>query len=493
MDTGNPIVIYTSPTGRTWTQVTTGPIAESTGVPGRMVYNPDDGRYAFTSALSGHIYYSDDDMVNWSTSLPNSNRVFDIEYGNGIWMVSYFTNGYYYSNDNMATWNSTSTPFNAYNIVFHENSNRFFIGGGIRQGDNDYDARIAYTTNGSSWVTTHTGTDNVYVNVIKGDKDGNMIAVGLNDDGVEFTGATTYLYSTNNGSTWSASSFPTPVLVYDPNGVFYGDGTVNNITAIEEDPFPAEPDTTPALFNLYGIDLDTYTDYTIPTGANTPSSVAGMFFNPAGDIMFIGGNQGGQDDYIFSYTLSTPFDPSTATYRNRTGSITGGYLGQVAWNDSGTNWYYGGRYISSAIFSHKKDIPFDETSTDLASRSLTFGSDGRWPHPDATYIWQTNTNKDVTRLTLTADGVYPSSASYITYSDVSNSNIAYIQWANNGTYFYAGCTNGKLKRFTCSTPYELNTRSQDQIIDFNSKFFMSHDSQYLFTYTSGVIRRWSFT
>jgi hypothetical protein len=234
----DPIVIYTSPDGLSWTKITTGPIAQATAAPGRMAYNPDDGRYAFASRGSGHIYYSDDDMANWSTSLPNSNTAYDIEYGNGIWMVSYFSNGYYYSTNNMSSWNSTSAPFNTYNIMFHEPTNRFFVGGGVRQGTNNYDARIAYTTNGSSWTTVHSGTENVYVNSIKGDEDGNMIAIGFTDDGATFIGTTAYLYSTDNGNNWSAGAFPTTVEVGFPNSLFYADGTVNDVTPLEYNPDP---------------------------------------------------------------------------------------------------------------------------------------------------------------------------------------------------------------------------------------------------------------
>lgn len=451
------------------------------------IYNADDGRWATSNAYSNTFRYSDDNGETWTSFNPGvASQSYKMAYGNGTWVVPDEGGTVRYSTDNMSSWSSV-TPSgigNAFYVIWNEKDRQFVLVGGSFNGT-DFDARIYTSDSGDTWTARENGSKKIALYSVAGDDQGNYIAIGSGYSG-GYIDTDKILYSTNNGVTWSEYAAPTTYgAEIGTRKIAYHAGT------LEEDPFA--PDTTPAPFNLYGIDLNTYTDYAIPTGTNTPTFVQGMYFNPDGDIMFINGSQGGANDYIFSYTLSTPFDVSTATYRNRTNALTGGYLGQVVWNDSGTNLYYGVRFIANSFSSFKKETPFDETSTNLASQADNVASDGRWPHPDATFIWHTNTNQDVLLYNLNADGVYFQNPLPVTYSDVSNSDISYIQWANNGTYFYAGCTNGKLKRFTCSTPYELNTRKQDQVIDFNSKFFMSHDGQYLFRIESGVIRRWSFT
>lgn len=237
---GSAVVIYKSDDGLSWTKVTTGPTAQGNGFPGRMVYNEDDDRYAFASRVSNHIFYSDDNMETWASVTPGTGTVYDIDYGNGIWIASYFSNGAYFSTNNMSTWSNANFPFSAYNVMYNENDQRFFIGGGSRQGANNYDARIAYTINGSSWTTAYSGTANVYVNSIKGDNNGNYVAAGFTDDGAAFIGTTAYLYSTNNGTSWSEGAFPTTVEMGYPNSIFYADGTENIITAAGYNPEPGE-------------------------------------------------------------------------------------------------------------------------------------------------------------------------------------------------------------------------------------------------------------
>lgn len=223
--TGSPVVIYTSPDGLDWTKITTGPIAQGTGLPNRMAYNPDDGRYAFASRVSSHIFYSDNDMATWSSVTPGTGTVFDIDYGNGIWIASYFSNGAYFSTNNMSTWSNANFPAFSYNVMYDKITQRFWTGSGLRQGANNYDARIAYSTNGSSWTTAYSGTANVFINSIKGDDEGNYIAAGFSDDGNDFTPTTAYLYSTDGGDSWTEGTLANAVELGYPSSIFYGDGT----------------------------------------------------------------------------------------------------------------------------------------------------------------------------------------------------------------------------------------------------------------------------
>lgn len=485
---GTPIVIYTSENGTNWTKITTGPTAQGTGAPNKMEYNPDDGRYAFADRSSNHIYYSDDNMATWSTTTPGTGTAFDIAYGNGIWMVSYLSNGMYYSDDNMSSWTSTSAPFNCYNVSFNEYNNYFWIGGGPRQGNNNYDARIARTNDGSTWSTVYSGTANIYVNSIQGDDQGNMLATGFTDDGIDFTGTTAYLYSTDDGDNWTEGAFSTTVETGYSNSIFFADGARNYPTPTIYGPYPE------GAFDLEGIDQDTYTDYPVPTHSSDPSYVNSVYFSPDGSKMYISGGPGGSPaKALYYYTLSMPFDPSTYTYIKQD-SITSGYLGQVAWNDTGSNLYYGVRYTSSSAHYQRYTDPFDTSSTQTLNANDSGATDGRWPHPDLTYLWIGDSDTVVRRLVLDANGE-PVSGLNVGTTYTFDENVGFFQWANNGTYFFAhGYDNGGIiKRFTCSTPYDLSTRTEDQAVDFTNRIFISHNGQYLFEpkSTSGL-RRYRF-
>lgn len=98
---------------------------------------------------------------------------------------------------------------------------RFVIGGGSFTGSN-YNAKIAYSTNGSSWTPATVPTVNFYVHSLATDGEGKWIGLGYNYDGANFVTTEQYIYSADNGSNWTAGTLPKRLCVRGT--MAFGDG-----------------------------------------------------------------------------------------------------------------------------------------------------------------------------------------------------------------------------------------------------------------------------
>ena len=111
-----------------------------------------------------------------------------------------------------------------------------------------------------------------------------------------------------------------------------------------------------------------------------------MVFNNDGTKMFIIGNGGGTNNYVYEYTLSTGFDVSTASFVDGVLFSFGLYSSDaMAFNNDGTTLFTSGSTTSINVnsFSTPFDISTFTSTTNVSFAGeiiylsgLTFNSDG---------------------------------------------------------------------------------------------------------------------
>lgn len=230
----------------------------------------------------------------------------------------------------------------------------------------------------------------------------------------------------------------------------------------------------------------------------------GMYLDSSGTRLYIfNGNSSNRN--ILSYTLSTPYDLSTATFVSLTGSqnIAGvfgsnfvpSYLCNLSWNTNGTKCYLFSRHHSNSV-GHK--ITEMDASTPWDATTLTFNQDiektgtnsanvgaakGAWIDPNgyryaiSTYnpgasntnryyieLYQTSTAFDWANATNTfnfnLDGYLPSyGRGYYEFHQTSS-----ITFNSTGTKMYlhssyTGSTDFPVYYWNLSTPWNTNTAS----------------------------------
>ncbi|NJP03758.1 hypothetical protein HC823_00535 [Candidatus Gracilibacteria bacterium] len=175
-----------------------------------------------------------------------------------------------------------------------------------------------------------------------------------------------------------------------------------SVTGQDTEPFETQFSATGNKMYVLGYNTDTVYQYTLSTpwdvstasydtvnfSVNAQESVPeGMFFKPDGTTMYIVGVSG---DRAFQYTLSTPWDLSTASYASKSSpsnSANDNTTVKVHFNSDGSKMYLTG-FINSRIYQYTLSTPWDvSTATyDSVSGSIsqssnsyasTFSHDGK--------------------------------------------------------------------------------------------------------------------
>ena len=213
-----------------------------------------------------------------------------------------------------------------------------------------------------------------------------------------------------------------------------------------------------------GTGFDVSDQETFPTG---------IAFNNDGTKMFIVGNS---DDDVNEYTLTTPFDVSTSTFRDINGDGTGFDISDqdtfpigIAFNNDGTKMFVLGNsgddvneYILSTPFdvstSTFRDINGDGTGFDISSQDavplgLKFNNDG------TKMFIVGNTGDDVNEYTLTTS-FDVKSARFVDRFSVNSEDITPIGIAfnNDGTkMFVLGHAGVDINEYTLSTGFDIKS------------------------------------
>ncbi|MDA8829330.1 autotransporter outer membrane beta-barrel domain-containing protein [Candidatus Pelagibacter bacterium] len=236
--------------------------------------------------------------------------------------------------------------------------------------------------------------------------------------------------------------------------------------------------------------------------------VRGINFKPDGSIMYITNRVDNRDAYIVQYSLSTPFDISTATRTFADGAGTKLTCSTdmelphaIEFKPDGTRMFIttnkdhsGSGGPGVAVYQFKLTTAWDTSTLDCEKiyevnitgsdnedqvRTLTF-------KPDGTRMFVGGKDQDQIReyiLTTPFDlrsGVSVGSLSAILASS-SDTSMRNIQLHSDGTILYvAGDDNNKMHKYTLSTPWDITTISSTSTeYDLTSR--VSHMRGFIFT------------
>ncbi len=204
-----------------------------------------------------------------------------------------------------------------------------------------------------------------------------------------------------------------------------------------------------------------------------------LAFNSDGSKMYI---LGYTNDTVFQYTLSTPWNVSTATYDNVSKSVSSQESAPrgVAFNSDGSKMYIVGS-VNKTVYQYTLSTPWNVgtatydsvsvsvNSQDSAPYGIAFNSDG-----SKMYIVG-NTNDTVYQYTLST----PWNVGTATYDNVSKSVSSQdsspygVAFNSDGSKMYiVGNTNKTVYQYTLSTPWNVGTATYDMV----SKDVSSQDS-----------------
>ena len=195
-------------------------------------------------------------------------------------------------------------------------------------------------------------------------QEGNPYGMFFKDDGTKVyivggTSETIYQYSLStpwdiSTTSYDSKSFSVTSQDTEPEGIFFKpDGTKFYMVGLTGDGVYQYSLSTP-----WDISTASYDSNSFYVGTQEPNPTD-LFFKPDGSVVYVLGFSGRR---IYQYSLGTPWDISTATYNNATSSAYG-YLGEVSpqglfFKSDGTKAYIIGS-SSNTIYEIKLQIPWD--------------------------------------------------------------------------------------------------------------------------------------
>ena len=245
----------------------------------------------------------------------------------------------------------------------------------------------------------------------------------------------------------------------------------------------------------------------ISTGYSTNiKAVRGINFKPDGTMMYITNriSDTNENARVTQYTLTTPFDISTASDPVSTNLVgDGGSIPQlrlphaIEFKPDGTRFFVTTNKDPTSVYQFKLTTPWDTTtlefelrlSVDLTGlgnedqvRALAF-------KPDGTRMFVGGKEQHVIReyiLTTPFDlsDVSLGGISTVDLEDADN-NMRNIQFNSDGTQLYiAGNENNDMKMYSLSTPYDVTTLSSSfTTFDLGSRFSNMRGFIFAFNFT----------
>ncbi len=118
------------------------------------------------------------------------------------------------------------------------------------------------------------------------------------------------------------------------------------------------------------------------------ASETSIYFNPDGTTMYAGASNG----HIYQYTLSTPWDVSTASYASKTKDVTAEDNNETNFyfKPDGTKMFMIGRTASSSIYQYTLSTPWDVSTASYDNDS--FNSSAQEAFPEAVTFRDDGTN-----------------------------------------------------------------------------------------------------
>jgi hypothetical protein len=216
-----------------------------------------------------------------------------------------------------------------------------------------------------------------------------------------------------------------------------------------------------------------YTGNSFSVNSQT-SNAQSLFLKDDGTKMYVIGTN---TDGVYQYTLSTPYDVSTASYDSVTFDPTEESLPSgLFFKPDGTKMYVIG-YGSDTVFQYALSTGWDLSTASYESKSFSVSSQ----ESQAQFVHMNNdgtkmyirgfTNNIFYQYSLsTAYDVSTASYDSVSYDPAEGSNVKALGFAANGSVmFIADATNDALYQYSLSTPYNIGTAS------YSSKTFSVSD------------------
>jgi len=215
----------------------------------------------------------------------------------------------------------------------------------------------------------------------------------------------------------------------------------------------------------YDVSVATY----INSMSLSDSYPAGIAFNDDGTKMYV---VGFYYDRVYEYSLSTPYDISTAVYNDYLDvSAQDGTPEGLAFNNDGTKLYVVGSQ-NDRVYEYNLSTPYDistavyndnlsVSSQDVAPTDLAFNNNGT-----KLYIVGDGNNRIFEYTLSTPYDI--STAVYNDYLDVSaqDGTVQSMAFNDDGTKLYVlGSDTDKLYEYNLSTPYDISTAVYNDYLD----------------------------
>jgi len=195
-----------------------------------------------------------------------------------------------------------------------------------------------------------------------------------------------------------------------------------------------------SLSSAYDLSTASYDSVSLDVSGQLDPAPRSVVFNNDGSTLFVCG----PDDGVVQYTLSTEYDLSTASYSSNTFSVASQelYPCGVIFNNDGSSMYVVGSQHDT-VFQYTLSTPFDVSTASYASKSLDGGSEqssstGLAFNSDGTKIFIIG-ETPATIFQYSLSSAYDmSTGSYdsVSYSPTEASIPRDIVWGNSGNKFY---------------------------------------------------------
>jgi len=285
-------------------------------------------------------------------------------------------------------------------------------------------------------------------------------------------GITATRYLGSNGTETAGST------TYDLAGASY-DSVSFSVAGQDTVPFSIDFNNDGTKMFILGASGDTIYQYTLSTAfdlstasydsvsfsvASQDTSPQGIAFNTNGTKLFLIGYA---SDSVHQYSLSTSFDLSTASYDSVSFSVSGqdSVPTGIAFNSDGTKMYMAG-YNSRSVYSYSLSTAFDLSTASYDSVSFSVSSeitdlsDITFNNNGTKMFVVGSTNGSIYQYTLsTAFDVSTASYDSVSFSTSGQESSPYgIAFKGDGTKLYVvGITN--------DTIYQYSTASLTQTLD----------------------------
>jgi VCBS repeat-containing protein len=291
-----------------------------------------------------------------------------------------------------------------------------------------------------------------------------------------------FTYIVSDGSTTSTATLTMNIIASQDLTARDDNGTVNEDATLEVDDGDNLTTVAPASYD----DSDSFTiagsDF---KSATTQSTFNDLLFNPDGTKMYtLGSARSLSGRSLFQYTLSIPFDVSTASVSSDDHITIGdSYTTDneaMRFNNDGTKLFVlfdsPNQNTSSYMYQYTLSTPYDITSTVTAGNSLRLGNQYKnyrtfLFNDDGSEMFISETGS-IYKYTLSTS--FDTSTASATSSYLSEGAVTGMQYNNDGTKLFTvyqtstiGST-AKIIQWSLSTAYDPTTASSDMSTYFDT-------------------------